>query len=151
MTKNLLVRRTTNLAIITGPMLNLVASGLGLALISKTGVQVWSLNTGMTSMCRYVLYIQVWYVCTCMISIHIHVDCHLYTGIASMYRYDLYIDTIYVLVWPLYAGMVSMYKHAPCTGMIYINWGMAYMYRYDFYIKVYALIRYDLYIQKTHR
>jgi hypothetical protein len=34
--KNLLVRRTTNLAIITRPMLNLVASGLGLALISKT-------------------------------------------------------------------------------------------------------------------
>jgi hypothetical protein len=36
MAKNLSARPTTNLAIITRPMLNLVASGLGLALISKT-------------------------------------------------------------------------------------------------------------------
>jgi hypothetical protein len=36
MAKNLLARRTTNLAVISRPMLNLVASGLGLALISKT-------------------------------------------------------------------------------------------------------------------
>jgi hypothetical protein len=40
MAKNLLARRTTNLAIITRPMLNLVASGLGLALISKTVIDL---------------------------------------------------------------------------------------------------------------